>query len=237
MPLTYAGFLAAFVAGPIAGLAAVAPARSRPGVVRVLPAAVIVGIAMAYTVPWDNHLIAMGVWSYDPSLVAARLWWAPVEEYAFIALQPVLAAVWLDCVVPGARVDIAWRPRDAALGLLAAALIGLAGALALTTPGTFYLGAIVTWAAPVLGLQWAVGWRPLLARGRAVAIGVAGPTLYLAAADAVAIDHGIWRLSPEYTTGLTVLGLPVEEGAFFLVTTLLVVQGLLLYPWVIGRCR
>jgi hypothetical protein len=34
---------------------------------------------------------------------------------------------------------------------------------------------------------------------------------------------------------MSVAGLPVEEGAFFLITNLFVVQGLLLYSWVLRR--
>ena len=48
----------------------------------------------------------------------------------------------------------------------------------------------------------------------------------------VAITLGIWKLSPTYTTGLTLAGLPIEEGLFFLFTNLFVVQGLILWLWV-----
>jgi lycopene cyclase domain-containing protein len=49
----------------------------------------------------------------------------------------------------------------------------------------------------------------------------------------VALSVGLWRLSGRYTTGLAVAGLPVEEGAFFLVTNLFVVQGLVLLWWLL----
>ena len=44
-------------------------------------------------------------------------------------------------------------------------------------------------------------------------------------------------LSGRYTTGLVVpgLGLPVEEALFFLLTNLFVVQGLVLWEWVVRR--
>jgi lycopene cyclase domain-containing protein len=91
------------------------------------------------------------------------------------------------------------------------------------------------WAGPVFALQWGVGWRYLVAvRRRLVAI-VAAPVLYLSVIDRIAIGEGLWTISPAYSTGLTVGGLPIEEGAFFLCTTLFVVQALVLLRWVIAR--
>jgi lycopene cyclase domain-containing protein len=54
------------------------------------------------------------------------------------------------------------------------------------------------------------------------------PTLYLWGADATAIAEGIWTISPAYTLGVKLINLPLEEATFFLVTNLLVVQGILL---------
>jgi lycopene cyclase domain-containing protein len=61
------------------------------------------------------------------------------------------------------------------------------------------------------------------------------PTAYLWAIDWLALRNGIWTLAPAYTTGWTLFGLPVEEATFFLATNLFVVQGLLLYDWVLDR--
>jgi lycopene cyclase domain-containing protein len=57
-------------------------------------------------------------------------------------------------------------------------------------------------------------------------IGTLVPTLYLWVIDRIAIGNGIWRISDAYTTGIQLFGLPIEEATFFLVTNLLVVQGL-----------
>ena len=54
-------------------------------------------------------------------------------------------------------------------------------------------------------------------------------------ADAIAIHLGIWRISERYTLGPAVGPLPLEEAVFFLVTNLLVVQGLLLFLYPPGR--
>lgn len=51
-------------------------------------------IALVYTTPWDNYLVATKVWYYDP----ARVWniilgWVPLEEYLFFVLQPILTGL------------------------------------------------------------------------------------------------------------------------------------------------
>ncbi|WP_372479655.1 lycopene cyclase domain-containing protein [Halomicrobium sp. HM KBTZ05] len=236
---TYVQFHALFVLPALAVLVGVAGIRSRTtrSEVRPLAVAVIVAVAMLYTVPWDNYLILRGVWSYGTDSVAAVIWHAPIEEYLFILLQPLVAALWLHVISPGmpANDETTVSARDRVVGAAAGALVGLVGVALLTTDATFYLGAIVAWSGPVLALQWAVGWPYLLARGQTLVVAVFAPTAYLWIADRVALESGIWILSEQYTTGLAVLGLPLEEAAFFLVTNVFVVQGLLLYPWVIDR--
>ena len=198
--------------------------------------AVIVALALVYTTPWDNYLIAQGVWSYGDGRLAGRVWLAPVGEYLFILVQPVVAALWLFHLrTPAAEVGTG--RRDRLVGLAAGGLVTAVGAALLTREAGFYLGAILAWGGPVLALQWAVGWRYLIAVRRHVALAVGVPTLYLWVADWVAIQQGVWVISARYTTGLGLPGLPVEEMVFFLTTNLFVVQGLVLLPWVVKRWR
>jgi lycopene cyclase domain-containing protein len=107
----------------------------------------------------------------------------------------------------------------------------------LRSEGGLYLGLILAWAAPVLALQWAYGGHVLWAARRSLLLGVAVPTLYLWVTDRLALGFGIWFISERYTTGFGVLGMPVEEAVFFAITTLMVVQGLLLFLWVCERLR
>ncbi|OYR55694.1 lycopene cyclase domain-containing protein [Halorubrum halodurans] len=199
-------------------------------------AVVITVVALAYTTPWDNYLIARGVWWYGDGRTVFHLWHAPLEEYLFILVQPWLTALWLSHF--DGRGEWSWtaRPvawRAAAFG--AAAGIGVLGWWLLGAEGGFYLGAVLAWAAPVLAIQWVVGAPQLWARRRTVALGTLVPTLYLCVADRIAIEYGIWVLSERHTTGMTVAGLPIEEATFFLVTNLFVVQGLVLYRLVTVR--
>lgn len=237
MTTSYLAFLALFVGPPLAVLAALRVTRWDGDYYRLGGVGVLAVLALAYTTPWDNYLVARGVWWYGEGTVAAWLWHAPVEEYAFVAAQTLLTGLWVQALPVDADGDFLPTRRDAAVGLLAGVLVGVAGVAFLTRDATFYLGAILAWAAPVLALQWAVGWRYLWARRRLFALAVLVPTVYLSAVDRWAIADGIWVLADQYTTGVTVLGLPVEEGAFFLVTNVFVTQGLVLYAWVVARWR
>lgn len=240
MELTYLTFLAVFIVLPLSALgiaAAVWPPRDRPPLaVRAGGTLLLLVLALAYTTPWDNYLIAEGVWWYGEGRVVGRIWLAPLEEYLFIALQTVLVAAWTFRVAGPVDATVAQSRGDAvagALGGLAVSAVG--GALLVGPQSAFYLGAILAWAGPVLALQWAVGWRYLLAVRRRVAVGVGVPTAYLCGADWIAIRNGIWTISPDHTTGLALAGLPIEEATFFLVTSAFVVQALLLLGWVMAR--
>jgi lycopene cyclase domain-containing protein len=239
--LTYPQFHAVFVLPPLGLLlgASMYRARKRPLSRRWRAGAflVIALLAVGYTTPWDNFLIAKGVWAYGPGRVVARVWHAPVSEYLFFLLQPALTALWL-AHLPGDVVSgVSHSLRDRLAGGAAGVAVGLVGLGLLTTDATFYLGAILAWAGPVLALQWAVGWRYLARVRRRVAVAVLVPTAYLCVVDAVALSRGIWIIADRYTTGLALGVVPVEEATFFLVTNLFVVQGLVLFPWVVERWR
>jgi lycopene cyclase domain-containing protein len=45
-------------------------------------------LAVVWTTPWDNYLVASGVWRYDPKKVGnVVLGYVPLEEYLFFILQ------------------------------------------------------------------------------------------------------------------------------------------------------
>ena len=58
-------------------------------------------VAVVYTAPWDNHLIAEGVWSYDPSRISGVTFgWIPLEEMLFFPLQTLLIGLWVIWLLP-----------------------------------------------------------------------------------------------------------------------------------------
>ncbi len=237
-PLTYLEFLAVAVVPLVVGLAVFAwrgglPRRQQAGI------ALMLAVAMAYTVPWDNYLVGYGVWYYGEGTVSLTLWNAPLGEYLFIALQTVGVALWVYLVVGRAGAPPAFRVSDVTRGrrlggVAAGVAVCVAGLAMLASPATFYLGAILAWAGPVFALQWGFGWTYLWTRRRVTGLAVAVPTLYLWVADRVALELGVWVISPRFTTGVVPGGLPVEEAVFFLVTNLFVAQGLVLLEGVLA---
>jgi lycopene cyclase domain-containing protein len=91
--MNYPLFLLVFLVIPIALLALLLREKIRAQWWLVTLALTIL-LALLYASPWDNYLVATGVWSYDP----ARVWniilgHVPLEEYLFFVLQPILGAL------------------------------------------------------------------------------------------------------------------------------------------------
>jgi len=191
--------------------------------------AALASVALIWTAPWDEHLVRSGVWSYSPDRVLARVGSVPAEEYAFVVLLVVLVMAWGTRTgrLPGRHASRAQGSRSA--GALAWLLVAGVGAGLVGVGGSWrYLGLLLVWVAPPLALQRAVAGdllRPLLADRALLALPVA---LWLCVADRLALADGIWMIAPDSSTGVLLLGLPLEEALFFLLTCLLVTDGLVL---------
>lgn len=196
-------------------------------------------IALIYSTPWDNYLVASGVWSYGTDRVIGVIGYVPIEEHMFFVLQPIFSGLNCfrlfnrkpDLAVIAPNSQIYWRAL-AAFMVLGLALF-FAGILSLQYSHGRYLGLILVWAVPVLMIQWAYGADYVWLQRRTLARAILSPTVYLWFVDAYAIDQHIWQISPAHTWGLQLWGFPLEEAAFFLVTNIMVVQGLALfwYRW------
>lgn len=229
--MTYLQFHLVFILPPLLVLALLSRPHLRRLGSRALPSLpAVVLLAVIYTTPWDSELIRRGVWGYGPERVMGTIGLIPIEEYLFFILQPLLAGLWFYRFAPAPTDD----PPPAATGLRwggTAVYLALAlwGWMLLRREEGTYLGMILAWAAPVLAAQWALIAGRIAAAPRAFLLGVAVPTVYLWIADAVAIHLGIWRISETQTLGINFGSLPLEEATFFLVTTLMCVQGLILF--------
>jgi lycopene cyclase domain-containing protein len=236
--MTYFNFLLIFICSPIALLSAVLW-RERQ---RVLPAEWqtwrihwvglgLVVVALLYTTPWDNYLVATRVWWYDRNLVTGiLLGWVPLEEYCFFILQTVLATLWwvwlakrLSPVQPYSPNQMLrwWITALGASAWVASCVLLYSG----WSPGT-YLGLELVWGLFPLLIQLAFGGDILWHYRRLVTVGIVSITLYLAAADALAIGFGTWTINPAQSLNLFLPGqLPVEELIFFALTSALVMVG------------
>ncbi len=242
--MSYAGFLAVFLVVPIFLLWLVSRYDTRRG--KTLPRAfqswpagfIILAhalIALLYTTPWDNYLVATRVWWYNPQLVTGIvIGYVPIEEYTFFVLQPILTGLWLLLLarhLPISSVTILDHQPLRLLSTLVAGGAWLASIIILVSgwqAGT-YLGLLFVWALPPVMLQLAFGADILWKHRRIIFLTIIPMTLYLAAADKLAITSGTWTINPEQSLNIFLLGrLPLEEFIFFFMTNALIALGVTL---------
>jgi lycopene cyclase domain-containing protein len=198
-------------------------------------------IALVYTTPWDNLLVAREVWGYPDGRVLFTIGYVPIEEYLFFVLQPLLTGALAYKLATTSPPPASGPGLARVIGGGVTLLVAALGVMLLGLgDNNLYMGLILAYFAPVFVLQWAFGGDLLWAWRRTLFLAVAIPTLYLWLADWFAITRaGIWWISETWTLGIKPFGLPLEEATFFLVTNLAIVQGLLLawHPASLKRLR
>jgi lycopene cyclase domain-containing protein len=242
--MTYFGFIVRFLLVPLVLLGALTLWDLRRGKRLIwrlndglewAALAVLGAVALLYTTPWDNYLVATRVWWYDPVLVAGiTLGWVPVEEYLFFVLQTLVTGLWLLFLARRWPVTAHFRSCPRHLRWILALIVGFLwlGAVMTLIAGWRsgnYLGLQLAWGLPPLILQLAYGADVLWRYRRLVLLAWLPPTLYLCIADALAISSGTWTVNPARSLNLYLAGqLPVEEATFFLLTNMLIVFGMVL---------
>ncbi len=237
-PETYLQFHLVFTLPVIAVLLVVSWWRGTAldGPVPVAGMVVILVLAVVYTMPWDNLLIEAGVWWYGDGVVWHTVWAAPVGEYLFFVIQPILTVLFLCLLSIPTDTDLRLSLRDRLLGVLAGVGVSVVGVVLLLSGDSWlYFASMLVWAGPVLAIQWGFGWTHLWRARRPVAIAIVVPTLYLWVADWSAISLGLWTISETYTIGVAPFGFPFEEAFFFFITNVFVVQGYVLYLWLVAQ--
>ncbi len=232
LDMSYLLFHITFLLPAIACLLAIRPAMPRSAWWGLLTICI---LAFVYATPWDIYLVSRGIWTYPTERIVASVWGVPLEEYAFFVLQPIFTGLWLFSIWK--RTPPIWAPHSAMLNSLGALfwlVVTLVGAVMMAAgwPQTQYFALILVWAGPILTLQTAVGGAQIWQNRRLLALAIWPSTLYLCIADRIAIGQGIWHITEGTSTGVMLLGLPVEEAIFFLLTNIMVVQGIVLFVWV-----
>lgn len=242
--MTYSAFLALFLLVPLLVTAAFTRTLQNRGMpvpssLRAWPVLPVLAghavLAVLYTTPWDNYLVATQVWWYDKALVSGLvIGFVPLEEYLFFVAQTILVGLW---TLLAARLtgrngpELLPRPYLRLWSTLLVGLVGGLGAYLLASrqvAGT-YLGLELVWAAVPLAIQLSFG-ADILWHYRAHIFTTLIPAVaYFSIADAIAIRAGTWTISPLQSSGILVGGvLPVEEMLFFLLTTAMVIFGVTL---------
>jgi lycopene cyclase domain-containing protein len=247
--MTYFGVLLRFIAPPLVVLAALAlwdglrGRRVSAGFDTWPPWAVLwghVAIALIYTTPWDNYLVATRVWWYEPALVTGlRLGWVPIEEYTFFVVQTLMAGLWLLAWMrrlPAPRAHFVPRKRLRWAATAGAALLWavwlvllLAGWTRPDFQSARYMALILVWFVPPVMGQLAFGADILWHHRRLVLTALLPPFLYLCLVDGLAIASGTWTINPLTTVGLDLFYiLPLEEITFFWMTSVVIAFGMVL---------
>lgn len=195
--------------------------------------AALLGIVMIVTSPWDAIAVRYGIWDFPDDRIWRRINALPVEEYAFFCIQTTQVALLTFVIVHLGG----WHSIDAsitdlrtaiALSLLTIGWIVIAWRtrrIPTTRPHLHYAWHLFLWFAPVIVLQWIVGWPVLIPRWPAIVIPTLVMGTYLTLADVKAVREGIWFFDARRITGLRVASiLPWEEMAFFYCTSLVVAQ-------------
>lgn len=194
---------------------------------------IMVTLAVLYTTPWDALLISKGIWFYGQDVVTASLFGIPLGEYLFFILQTIGVSLYtlysgFDAEVNSRVLKRYWL----AIPFILASIIGT-GMAFFGPENLFYLGAILGWACPVISLQWIYGADVLVKNGKKLIQAILIPVVYLSAVDSIAINTGLWTIQAKTSLGVNILGLPIEEAIFFLTTSTMVVQGVILYVWTV----
>lgn len=242
--MTYFGFLALFLLVPIVILGTVYIRNAKKKVAlrgyfrHGSPAKVIMImalVAVAYTTPWDNHLVASGVWWYDHNLVTEiTLGWVPLEEYTFFVLQTLMSGLWTIFLArrfesQGITIEKSRKISSVILLIGGLAWLWALSALIFNWNQGRYLALILVWALPPLALQLWFGSAILFKNYRLLLASILVPTVYLAGADTLAIQSGTWTINPQFSLNILLGGmLPIEEFLFFLFTNTLVTFGIVL---------
>ncbi len=193
-----------------------------------------IGIALVYTTPWDNYLVASGVWTYHPELVwGVLIGYVPVEEYLFFILETLLVGLWWWFLARRLPEPTDFRPskrgRWIAFGVIFVVWAISAFLLFGGEQSWTYLSIILFWALPAIFPQMLIGADILWHYRKLVGLGILVPGTYLSLMDIVALRASTWSISPLQTTGVLFFGiLPLEEVVFFYTTNVLIIFGMTL---------
>lgn len=196
---------------------------------------------LLFTTPWDNYAARHGIWGFPPKQYWRRIGHLPVEEYLFFLIQAsqamaltVLVIGWLGPFQSGVM-DPELRGVRLTVVAIAAFLwivfgVSVTGRVRRLWGGrVHYAWHLLYWFIPLIAFQWVIAPDVLAPRWTVLAVVTVGLGGYLSWADWMAIRRGIWFFDHRQTTGINVApGMPWEEAAFFLLTSLLVSQSFLM---------
>lgn len=201
-------------------------------------------LAVTYTTPWDNYLVATGVWYYNPDLVTGIvIGYVPIEEYTFFVLETILAGLWWWFLArripePAKPLNASKSGRVIAFSILLVIWFVFTYLFFFGSVEWTYLSIILFWALPAIFPQFLFGADILWHYRKLVFTAIFVPGLYLSLMDILALTDTTWSISKEQTLGILFVNiLPLEEVLFFFITNVLIGFGMTLMLSTLGRKR
>jgi lycopene cyclase domain-containing protein len=192
-------------------------------------------LAVIYTTPWDNYLVATGVWYYNPELVTGIvIGYVPIEEYTFFVVETILSGLWWWFLArrlspPTTRFQPGKTLIYLSTGVLAIVWLIFTYLFFFGGAQWTYLSIILFWALPPIMIQLLFGADILWHYRKLVFWSIFVPGAYLSLMDILALTETTWAISPAQTTGILFFGiLPLEEVLFFFITNVLITFGITL---------
>ena len=206
-------------------------------------------LAVVYTTPWDNYLVATKVWYYNPQLVTGIvIGYVPIEEYTFFVVETIFAGLWwwflarrFDSPALARGASVATTPLSEEKFVSNKKIIQISSGVLIFiwTISAYllffgnikwtYLSIISFWALPAILPQLLFGADILWHHRKLVFWAIMVPGMYLSLMDIVALQDTTWSISPSQTTGVLFFGiLPLEEVVFFFITNVLITFGMTL---------
>ena len=99
----------------------------------------------------------------------------------------------------------------------------------------FYIDLLLLWGIPPILFQILIGWDLIKQNLSTIILTIFSLGFYLSLTDFIAIQQGIWTISPLFTTGLNLASLPLEEVIFFYITIILIVFGYIQFYYFFHR--
>ncbi|KAJ6035914.1 phytoene synthase, partial [Penicillium herquei] len=199
-------------------------------------------VSVLATTPWDSYLVRNKVWTYpETSVSGMTLFSVPIEEVFFFCIQTyntsmIYTIVTRRLVMP-AYLKKSDRMARISVALLLA-LLTVIGVGAFQAGGKYtYIGMILGWACSWLLFQWIVcSHLAINLPIKELLISVMLPTTFLWMVDTLSLGNGTWVIENSTKLDIQVWGkLDIEEALFFLVTNIMIVQGMIIADCIIAE--
>ena len=190
-------------------------------------------IALIYTTPWDNYLVANGIWYYDSGkILGIILGNVPFEEYSYFILETLLVSLIVTVAI---QLDFIKFPETISFNLtkskfIILSILSIAWIICFLSffnrfHSMLYMNLLLLWGIPPIFFQTLIGWDLIRYNKKTITLAILILGSYLSVTDFIAINQGIWTINPSFTVGIVFLMLPLEEVMFFFITVILIIFG------------